>query len=81
MAICRCLARHSPPATRQTTTPYVGYVYPVGYPNTAAICGREDPLPCNNPAVIWLTNNEMQAYAQGIRIFSVDSRKVKIMAV
>ena len=63
MALCRCLEKHSWPEGRKGNE-YVGFVIPVGYPETALICGL-----CNNPGVIWLTVPEKEAYEKGGRIF------------
>lgn len=63
MALCRCLSsNHSWPKGRKTQ--YVAYVKPVGYPNTALICGL-----CDLPGVIWLNPKEKESYEKGTRIF------------
>jgi hypothetical protein len=53
---------HSWPKGR--TTDYIGYVFPVGYPETALICGR-----CDKAGTIWLNEDEISAYQNGKRIF------------
>lgn len=63
MALCRCLESHSWPVGRRSN--YVSYVLPIGYPDTALVCGL-----CLNPGVIWLTESEEAAYHQGNRIFT-----------
>ncbi len=64
MALSRCKIFHSPPIGRTFTYNY--YVNPIGYPNTAIICGLPD---CEEPGVIWLTQSEESRYRKGIRIF------------
>jgi hypothetical protein len=60
MAYSRCGAPHIPKNQK-----YFAYVHPMGYPNTALICGL-----CNKPGLIWLDDVEEQQYKQGQRIFS-----------
>jgi|Deesub1362A_J573_1020465.scaffolds.fasta_scaffold06047_7 hypothetical protein len=50
MALCRCLD-HRPKGIKHD---YICYVHPIGYLNTALICGNPN---CNNPGVIWLDRN------------------------
>ena len=64
MALCRCLS-HAPKGRRKE---YVRFVEPVGYPDTALVCKL-----CENPAVIWLTIDEVALYEKGLRIFRADS--------
>jgi hypothetical protein len=73
MALCRCLEERHRPKGR--TNQYIGYVQPIGYPNTALICGR-----CDNPGVIWLDSTEEKAYHNGIRIFTGPTNFAKIKA-
>ena len=73
MSLCRCLELHSHPKGRTTT--YVAYVKPLGYPNTALICGL-----CNNPGVLWLDSSEVKAYLNGTRIFSGPNAFTKMKA-
>jgi hypothetical protein len=54
MALARC--EHHP-IERTTKEPYKARALPVGYPETAAICGR---VGCENPAHIWLTSEEIK---------------------
>ena len=65
MAYARCLAAHSPPRGR--TVDYLRYVLPVGYPETALICGIPG---CPHAAVIWLSPSEEQQYRDGVRVFA-----------
>lgn len=50
-------------------------VTPVGYPNTAAICGHAG---CVNPGLVWLQEDEYEEYLQGERYFRVKTFTVKI---
>ena len=75
MALCRCLQYHAWPRGR--TTSYVAYVHPMGYPNTALICGLSD---CKNPGVIWLDGDEAEVYENGRRIFEGPSYFAKMRA-
>ncbi len=54
---------------------YSHSVPPVGYPNTAAICGR-----CDNAGMLLLRQGEWQAYLSGQRVFSFNSNVVQIRA-
>jgi hypothetical protein len=72
MALCRCLQSHAWPKGR---TRYVGFVFPVGYPNASSICGR-----CDNVGVIWLDNSESERYARGQRIFDGPSAFTRMKA-
>ena len=73
MALCRCLEMHAWPEGRSVA--YVAYVKPVGYPNTAAICGL-----CEKPGVIWLDRIELTEYQKGQRIFEGPSKFAKLLA-
>ncbi len=44
---------------RGTKRRYIHSVRPVGYPDTAIICGS---LSCLEPGLIWLEQDEAQAY-------------------
>jgi len=72
MAIVRC-KQHGRPKGR--TQRYVTSVRPVGYPDTAAICGREG---CTRPGLVWLTDRERAAYQRRRRVFSIPSAAAKI---
>jgi hypothetical protein len=73
MAIMRCKL-HSP-STSGTSRRFRGYAKPVGYPNTAAICGKEG---CEAPARLWLSDAEMSQYERGARIFIVRTYSARI---
>lgn len=64
MAIVRCV-EHKPQKGKHE---YVISLEPVGYPDTAAICGR---LGRENSGVMWLTEHERQAYLDGQRVFRI----------
>lgn len=71
MALVRC-QKHGKPKGRTKT--YVASVNPIGYPETAAICGLTG---CEEPGLIWLETVEYQAYQQGQHVFSVPNNAVK----
>jgi hypothetical protein len=73
MALCRCLEEHSWPRGRENN--YVAYVYPIGYPNTAALC----PL-CQRSGVIWLNADETNAFVAGQRVIKMMSNSVWLKA-
>ncbi len=54
---------------------YQHRVDPVGYPDTAAICGR-----CDNPGRILLSEKEWVAYQTGRRIFDFNSNIMQVQA-
>jgi len=72
MALVRC-EKHGYPKGR--TTDYVRSVEPVGYPDTAVVCGLKG---CDHPGLVWLTQEEDAAYAVGRRIFQLPTYAVKI---
>jgi len=75
MAIVRC-EKH-PVNLAQATNKYVKRVKPIGYPNTAAICGIGG---CSEPGIIWITEEELDAYNRGERYFRVKTYTVKVRA-
>ena len=50
-------------------------VEPVGYPDTAAICGRAG---CVNPGLVWLEVDEQREYTQGKRYFRLKTYTIKV---
>jgi hypothetical protein len=72
MALVRCKRCGRPEGRTQT---YVIGAEPVGYPDTAAVCGLSG---CENPGLVWLNRGERRAFLDGKRIFSVPSAAVKI---
>lgn len=73
MAIVRCEKCGKP--TRNVTRPYVASVQAVGYPKTAALCGRKG---CENPGLVWLTSPENTKYLKGERVFRVPTYAIKV---
>ena len=75
MAIMRC-AVHQP---KGRTRNYTAAVQPVGYPETALVCGANS---CDAPALIWLEADEKVAYDRGQRIFEAfTGSMMKVRAV
>jgi hypothetical protein len=73
MAVCRC-ETHTPHGTKRR---YIHSVRPVGYPDTAIICGS---LSCFKPGLIWLEHDGAEAYRQGQRIFGAVTASMKMRA-
>lgn len=73
MALCRCKEKHSNPRGKNKL--YVKYVKPLNYENTSSICGIRG---CDNPGLIWLTEEESIQYDAGLRIFSFASAVCKV---
>ncbi len=71
MALARC-DNHPSQGTKKI---YVASQLPIGYPNSAVICGRKE---CFGNAKIYLTQEEINEYRQGQRIFSYDSSAAKV---
>lgn len=71
MAIVRCVG-HKPQRGKHE---YVISLEPIGYPETAAICGRKE---CEEPGLAWLTEDERQAYLDGQRIFGINTNAADI---
>jgi hypothetical protein len=61
MATCRC-AKHPPLNNRKHI--YLYTKNPIGYPNAATICGN---INCHNVGLIWLTQDEENAYQNNNR--------------
>lgn len=73
MCIMRC-DTHPPFRARRS---YVKAVEPIGYPETALICGSAH---CENPALIWLETDEAHGYQAGERIFRSFTATMKVRA-
>lgn len=71
--LCRCLREQHAWPKGKNGREYVGYVIPIGYPNTSATCGL-----CDDPAVVWLDEAEINSYEQGNRIFSGNTNVIRI---
>ena len=54
---------------------YVLACEPLGYPESAVICGVAG---CENPALIWLSAWEAEEYRKGRRVFSLSGRLPKV---
>ena len=63
MGLVRC-DKHGEPEGR--VYKYATKKDPIGYPDTAAICGRKG---CRNPGRLYLTEDEADEYRRGERIF------------
>ena len=73
MSIMRC-PNHAP---KRATRDYVVAVEPVGYPDTALICGS---MYCEESAMIWLEQHEKEAFDSGQRIFMAFTATMKVRA-
>ena len=71
MAIARC-SDHPLGSTKQ---PYNFYAHPLGFPQTAAICGRPG---CENPALVWLEPGEVKDHKAGQRVFGVKTHSIRV---
>ena len=71
MAIARC-DKHTPTGIKHD---YRAYALPIGYPETAAICGK---LGCEEPARVWLTKNDHAAFKRGIRVSNIRANAVQL---
>ena len=75
MALVRCKDCGEPAGKERH---YVKAVKPVGYPDTAAICGRKH---CEEPGMVWLDEDDARGYDGGERIISVPNAAVKIKVI
>jgi hypothetical protein len=73
MAIMRCRA-HAPHGRARE---YVAAVEPVGFPNSALVCGSKH---CKEPAFIWLEGAEKVDYDSGVRVFRCFTDTMKVRA-
>lgn len=69
MALARC-DRCGQPQGRGGNV-YVQSHPPVGHPDSGVVCGREG---CENPAMLWLLEDEQRAYTGGQRVFELTQR-------
>ena len=74
MALARCIGCGEP--LSRTTEKYDLAVKPIGYPNTSTICGIST---CENPALIWLKESEVEKYRSGVRVFSYQTATSKVL--
>jgi hypothetical protein len=69
MALIRC--NEHKPSPSATKYEYISTAKkPIGYPNTAVVCGKKG---CLDPGLVWLDERETIAYEAGERIFSTRS--------
>lgn len=71
MALSRC-EKHTPQGVKHS---YRAYALPIGYPDTAAICGR---MHCDNPGRVWLEDGERAEHSAGGRIFRIKTFTAKL---
>ncbi len=79
MALVRCEGCGVQPAgSGPYTREYVRAVPPVGYPETALVCGRPH---CPHPGMIWLEPDESAAFDGGERVFQLQTNTAKVRAL
>lgn len=71
MAIVRC-EKHEPVGR---TRSYASAVEPVGYPDTALVCGLKQ---CEEPGLVWLEQDELDTYKSGGRVFFMPTFAAKL---
>ena len=71
VSIARC-EEHFP---RDRRYKYHARALPIGYPDTAVVCAMPG---CDQPALVWLTPNELNAFANGERMFDITPRGLKL---
>ena len=71
MAVIRCAAHQPNGRTRS----YVFTAEPVGYPDTALVCGLKQ---CKTAGLAWLEAHEHDAYNRGERIFEAFTATMKM---
>ena len=77
MAILRCDNCGKP--TKNVQKQYVAFVYPIGFPDTAAICGSGKG--CSSPGLVWLTKQDYSLYQNGNRIFDLATRTMRVKVI
>lgn len=78
MALVRCeTCGVKSPGHGKYVRNYITHVPPVGHPNSSIVCGRTN---CTNPGLIWLEDDEAQAYKNGQRIFRLETGTTKVRA-
>ena len=71
VSIARC-EEHFP---RDRRYKYHARALPIGYPDTAVVCAMPG---CDQPALVWLTPSELNAFANGERMFDITPRGLKL---
>lgn len=74
MALVRCKSCGQPSGRSKI---YVKAVEPLGYPDTAAICGLNG---CHKPGLIWLDESDSAEYDKGQRVFFGQTSVMKAKA-
>lgn len=72
MSLARCKRCGQPEGRKHS---YALSVLPAGYPDTAAICGT---VGCEEPAIIWLNQDEQKEYDTGQRVFGINTNTMKV---
>jgi hypothetical protein len=73
MTLARC--KNHPPQNDRAKHPFTGFTLPLGYPETAALCGRNK---CTEPAQLWLTEGEQVEHTNGTRVFDLGNKILKV---
>ncbi len=71
MALARCDDHRPEPVEPDI----VSYALPLGYPATAVTC---DVVGCEQPARLWLSKDERDAFVSGQRVFTASGAKVRV---
>lgn len=78
MALVRCVSCGVKPAGRGGyTRTYMQHVLPAGHPDSGVVCGTPS---CERPGLIWLEEQEAQAYQRGQRVFRLNTNTTKVRA-
>ena len=73
MAVARCEMHGAPVGSKRAYGSLP--VKPVGFPETAAVCGRTG---CAEPAMIWLDADDQRRYNEGENIMPVPNLAIKV---
>ena len=72
LALARCEKCGRPQGRRKD---YTFSHVPVAHPDGGIVCGSAD---CENPGVIWLTDEEQRRYRAGERVFGFGTNTIKV---
>lgn len=75
MAMCRC--KFHPPTNSRSNT-YINWVYPIGHPNSSAICGIKG---CISSGYIYLTDDEYKEFLKGEEYFGYHGTVIKTKVI
>jgi hypothetical protein len=75
VVICRC---HNHAGAELVKLGYIFSVHPIGYPDTAVICGIKG---CQCPALVWLKKEDLAAYQASKRIFDIPNQALKVKTI